>query len=156
MWYGECGESEVPGKKYNCNYTGPPIPLPAEGYDLLKVCRGFIFADILRIISCITSVGDMLCVTFPLCHVQELCPGYDYGNRELCCNVTQLHTLKGSLQLPLQFLSRYALWLCGKLKLADLQCVSTCVVCKRALFFLFFCNDLVLDLCAGVRPVSST
>ncbi|KAM7400435.1 hypothetical protein PAMA_004903 [Pampus argenteus] len=73
VWYGECGESEkVPGKKYNCKYTGPPLPLPSEGYDLLT----------------------------------ELCPGYDYGNRSLCCNVDQLHTLKGSLQLPLQFLSR--------------------------------------------------
>ncbi|XP_041659229.1 NPC intracellular cholesterol transporter 1 [Cheilinus undulatus] len=73
VWYGECGESEkVPGKKYNCNYTGPPIPLEKEGYELLT----------------------------------ELCPGYDYGNRSLCCDTTQLHTLKGSLQLPLQFLSR--------------------------------------------------
>ncbi|XP_061550825.1 NPC intracellular cholesterol transporter 1 isoform X2 [Phycodurus eques] len=73
VWYGECAESEtVTGKKYNCNYTGPPIPLDPEGDDLLK----------------------------------ELCPGYDYGSRELCCNVDQLRTLKGSLQLPLQFLSR--------------------------------------------------
>ncbi|XP_061835240.2 NPC intracellular cholesterol transporter 1 isoform X1 [Nerophis lumbriciformis] len=73
VWYDECGESEkVPGKKYNCNYTGPPKPLAPEGYDLLT----------------------------------ELCPGYDYGSRNLCCNVDQLRTLKGSLQLPLQFLSR--------------------------------------------------
>ncbi|XP_035526866.1 NPC intracellular cholesterol transporter 1 [Morone saxatilis] len=36
----------------------------------------------------------------------ELCPGYDYGNRSLCCDADQLRTLKGSLQLPLQFLSR--------------------------------------------------
>uniref|UniRef100_A0A8C8MG07 SSD domain-containing protein n=1 Tax=Oncorhynchus tshawytscha TaxID=74940 RepID=A0A8C8MG07_ONCTS len=73
VWYGECGESDkVPGKRYNCNYTGPPIPLPAEGHELLT----------------------------------ELCPGYDYGNQSLCCDVKQLQTLKGSLQLPLQFLSR--------------------------------------------------
>ncbi|XP_053185767.1 NPC intracellular cholesterol transporter 1 [Scomber japonicus] len=73
VWYGECGESEkVPGKKYNCNYTGPPIPLQPEGYELLM----------------------------------ELCPGYDYGDRKLCCDANQLRTLKGSLQLPLQFLSR--------------------------------------------------
>ncbi|XP_017281567.1 NPC intracellular cholesterol transporter 1 [Kryptolebias marmoratus] len=69
VWYGECEKS---GKKYNCNYTGPPVPLPSEGYELLT----------------------------------ELCPGLDYGNRSLCCNVDQLNTLKGSLQLPLQFLSR--------------------------------------------------
>ncbi|XP_075953962.1 NPC intracellular cholesterol transporter 1 [Anarhichas minor] len=73
VWYGECGESvKVPGKKYNCNYTGPPKPLDSQGYDLLT----------------------------------ELCPGYDYGNRSLCCDANQLNTLKGSLQLPLQFLSR--------------------------------------------------
>ncbi|XP_051944348.1 NPC intracellular cholesterol transporter 1 [Hippocampus zosterae] len=73
VWYGECAESDkVPGKKYNCNYTGSPKPLDPEGYDLLL----------------------------------ELCPGYDYGNRKLCCNVDQLRTLKASLQLPLQFLSR--------------------------------------------------
>ncbi|XP_032421696.1 NPC intracellular cholesterol transporter 1 [Xiphophorus hellerii] len=73
VWYGECDESEkVPGKKYNCNYTGPAVPLNPKGYELLT----------------------------------ELCPGYNYGNRSLCCNETQLHTLKGSLQLPLQFLSR--------------------------------------------------
>ncbi|XP_020791717.1 NPC intracellular cholesterol transporter 1 [Boleophthalmus pectinirostris] len=36
----------------------------------------------------------------------ELCPGLDYGDRAICCNVDQLRTLKGSLQLPLQFLSR--------------------------------------------------
>ncbi|XP_068196952.1 NPC intracellular cholesterol transporter 1 [Antennarius striatus] len=73
VWYGECGTSEkVPGKRYNCNYTGPPTSLPPQELDLLR----------------------------------ELCPGYDYGNRSLCCDVNQLNTLKGSLQLPLQFLSR--------------------------------------------------
>ncbi|XP_033993740.1 NPC intracellular cholesterol transporter 1 [Trematomus bernacchii] len=73
VWYGECGESaKVPGKKYNCNDTGPPKPLEHEGYELLT----------------------------------ELCPGYDYDNRSLCCDINQLNTLKGSLQLPLQFLSR--------------------------------------------------
>uniref|UniRef100_A0A673B615 SSD domain-containing protein n=1 Tax=Sphaeramia orbicularis TaxID=375764 RepID=A0A673B615_9TELE len=38
--------------------------------------------------------------------MQELCPGFDYGSRDICCNIEQLRTLKGSLQLPLQFLSR--------------------------------------------------
>ncbi|XP_036374709.1 NPC intracellular cholesterol transporter 1 [Megalops cyprinoides] len=73
VWYGECGEStDVPGKRYNCDYTGSPLPLPEEGHDLLV----------------------------------ELCPGYNYGEQKLCCDVQQLQTLKGSLQLPLQFLSR--------------------------------------------------
>ncbi|XP_045429817.1 NPC intracellular cholesterol transporter 1 isoform X4 [Pipistrellus kuhlii] len=38
--------------------------------------------------------------------VQELCPGLLFGNVSLCCDVQQLRTLKDSLQLPLQFLSR--------------------------------------------------
>ncbi|KAM4552286.1 NPC intracellular cholesterol transporter 1 [Odontesthes bonariensis] len=41
---------------------------------------------------------------YPL--LKELCPGFDYGSRNLCCNADQLRTLKGSLELPLQFLSR--------------------------------------------------
>ncbi|KAM8850870.1 LOW QUALITY PROTEIN: NPC intracellular cholesterol transporter 1 [Spinachia spinachia] len=72
VWYGECGDSKVEGKKYNCDYTGPPRPLDRKGYELLG----------------------------------ELCPGLDYGDRGLCCDVDQLKSLKGSLQLPLQFLSR--------------------------------------------------
>uniref|UniRef100_A0A8C9VC67 Niemann-Pick disease, type C1 n=1 Tax=Scleropages formosus TaxID=113540 RepID=A0A8C9VC67_SCLFO len=73
VWYGECGNStSVPGKKYNCNYTGPPLPLPEDGHDLLL----------------------------------ELCPGFAYGNDSVCCDIQQLQTLKGNLQLPLQFLSR--------------------------------------------------
>lgn len=55
-------------------------------------------------------------LSFSLClNMKELCPGYDYGNKSLCCNVDQLRTLKGSLQLPLQFLSRYAKMLYNKL-----------------------------------------
>ncbi|XP_076149622.1 NPC intracellular cholesterol transporter 1 [Alosa pseudoharengus] len=74
VWYGECGDSlNVPGKKYNCKYNGPPMPLnDTEGSQLLA----------------------------------ELCPGFDYGDQALCCDVQQLRTLKGSLQVPLQFLSR--------------------------------------------------
>lgn len=90
VWYGECGDSTfVPGKKYNCNYTGPPLPLPAEGAELLN----------------------------------ELCPGLDYGDRSLCCDVNQLQTLKGSLQLPLQFLSRCPACF---VNLMDMFCELTC------------------------------
>lgn len=105
VWYGECGESKVEGKNYNCNYTGPPIPLKSEGLDLLTVCS--LLYHFLPVISfalgSTPSLWHLVCV-----YLQELCPGYDYGNRSLCCDVKQLNTLKGSLQLPLQFLSRYA------------------------------------------------
>lgn len=44
VWYGECGEStSVPGKKYNCNDTGPPRPLEPEGYDVLAVLFLLVF-----------------------------------------------------------------------------------------------------------------
>uniref|UniRef100_H3BC01 NPC intracellular cholesterol transporter 1 n=1 Tax=Latimeria chalumnae TaxID=7897 RepID=H3BC01_LATCH len=72
IWYGECETVDGTEKRYNCNYTGAPVPLPHEGYDL----------------------------------VQELCPGFFYGNVSLCCDIQQLKTLKVNLQLPLQFLSR--------------------------------------------------
>uniref|UniRef100_A0A8C3YDN5 NPC intracellular cholesterol transporter 1 n=1 Tax=Catagonus wagneri TaxID=51154 RepID=A0A8C3YDN5_9CETA len=71
VWYGECGIASG-DKRYNCRYSGPPKPLPEDGYDL----------------------------------VQELCPGFFFGNVSLCCDVQQLQTLKDNLQLPLQFLSR--------------------------------------------------
>ncbi|KAJ6662145.1 hypothetical protein lerEdw1_012610 [Lerista edwardsae] len=38
--------------------------------------------------------------------VQELCPGFFFENVSLCCDVSQLQTLKDNLELPLQFLSR--------------------------------------------------
>uniref|UniRef100_A0A672RU42 Niemann-Pick C1 protein-like n=1 Tax=Sinocyclocheilus grahami TaxID=75366 RepID=A0A672RU42_SINGR len=48
IWYGECGNStKVPEKKLNCNYTGPPFPLPdKEGQDLLQeLCPGLVYGD---------------------------------------------------------------------------------------------------------------
>ncbi|KAI4905203.1 hypothetical protein NFI96_011035 [Prochilodus magdalenae] len=73
IWYGECAQSEaLPNMKYNCNYTGPPKPLPKDGQGLLL----------------------------------ELCPGLVYGNQSVCCDTQQLNTLKGNIQLPLQYLSR--------------------------------------------------
>lgn len=67
VWYGECGESEkVPGKKYNCNYTGPPKPLAPEGYDLLTVHAGL---STLNQLLCFTPWGqvkqsNVLCSVF--------------------------------------------------------------------------------------------
>ncbi|XP_072525289.1 NPC intracellular cholesterol transporter 1 [Salminus brasiliensis] len=73
IWYGECGNSvTVSEKKYNCNYTGPPKPLPEDGREILL----------------------------------SLCPGLVYGNSSVCCDTQQLTTLKGNIQIPLQYLSR--------------------------------------------------
>ena len=127
VWYGECGASEkVPEKKYNCNYTGPALPLQSEGYPLLKVSCFLPLYYCWPLIFFILSFVQILytCALFcavekyaKACHsdyysifdsMQELCPGFDYGSRNLCCNADQLRTLKESLELPLQFLSRYA------------------------------------------------
>lgn len=70
VWYGECGDSEkVPGKKYNCNYTGPPRPLLSEGYDLLTVQELFFFFYILVLHSLVLlcSVGEKSLVNVTSC-----------------------------------------------------------------------------------------
>ncbi|XP_051989877.1 NPC intracellular cholesterol transporter 1-like [Xyrauchen texanus] len=73
IWYGECSNStKVQEKKYNCNYTGPPKPLPDEGQELLL----------------------------------ELCSSYVDAENSFCCDTQQLKTLKGNIQIPLQYLSR--------------------------------------------------
>ncbi|XP_055993909.1 NPC intracellular cholesterol transporter 1 isoform X2 [Sorex fumeus] len=46
VWYGECGIASG-DKRYNCEYSGPPKPLPKDGYDLVQeLCPGFFFNDV--------------------------------------------------------------------------------------------------------------
>ncbi|XP_074056173.1 NPC intracellular cholesterol transporter 1-like [Macrotis lagotis] len=46
VWYGECGMASI-GKRYNCEYSGPPKPLPKDGYDLVQeICPGLFFDDV--------------------------------------------------------------------------------------------------------------
>uniref|UniRef100_A0A8C8SLW0 NPC intracellular cholesterol transporter 1 n=1 Tax=Pelusios castaneus TaxID=367368 RepID=A0A8C8SLW0_9SAUR len=46
VWYGECGIASG-DKRYNCEYLGPPIPLPKDGYDLMQeLCPGFYFENV--------------------------------------------------------------------------------------------------------------
>ncbi|KAG9479005.1 hypothetical protein GDO78_012595 [Eleutherodactylus coqui] len=46
VWYGECGEP-TEGKRYNCEYLGPPIPLPKEGYELLQqLCPSLYYGNV--------------------------------------------------------------------------------------------------------------
>ncbi|XP_074843385.1 NPC intracellular cholesterol transporter 1 isoform X2 [Carettochelys insculpta] len=46
VWYGECGIASG-DKRYNCKYTGPPIPLPKNGYDLMQeLCPGLFFENV--------------------------------------------------------------------------------------------------------------
>ncbi|KAK7826859.1 hypothetical protein U0070_026455 [Myodes glareolus] len=46
VWYGECGVA-FGDKRYNCKYSGPPKPLPKDGYDLVQeLCPGFFFDNV--------------------------------------------------------------------------------------------------------------
>ncbi|XP_037364629.1 NPC intracellular cholesterol transporter 1 [Talpa occidentalis] len=46
VWYGECGIASG-DKRYNCKYSGPPKPLPKDGYDLVQeLCPGFFFDNV--------------------------------------------------------------------------------------------------------------
>ncbi|KAM9308837.1 NPC intracellular cholesterol transporter 1 [Gastrophryne carolinensis] len=46
VWYGECEEAEG-GKRYNCEYEGPPIPLPEEGHALLlQLCPSLYYGNV--------------------------------------------------------------------------------------------------------------
>ncbi|KAM4841405.1 NPC intracellular cholesterol transporter 1 [Thomomys bottae] len=46
VWYGECGIASG-DKRYNCRYSGPPKPLPKDGYDLVQeLCPGFFFDNV--------------------------------------------------------------------------------------------------------------
>ncbi|KAG8516795.1 NPC intracellular cholesterol transporter 1, partial [Galemys pyrenaicus] len=46
VWYGECGIASG-DKRFNCKYSGPPKPLPKDGYDLVQeLCPGFFFDNV--------------------------------------------------------------------------------------------------------------
>ncbi|XP_054841325.1 NPC intracellular cholesterol transporter 1 [Eublepharis macularius] len=46
VWYGQCGITSD-GKRYNCEYDGPPLPLPKDGYDLVQeLCPGLFFENV--------------------------------------------------------------------------------------------------------------
>ncbi|KAM5157084.1 NPC intracellular cholesterol transporter 1 [Mantella aurantiaca] len=46
VWYGECGKAEG-DKRYNCEYLGPPIPLPEAGHELLQqLCPSLYYGNV--------------------------------------------------------------------------------------------------------------
>ncbi|XP_069778710.1 NPC intracellular cholesterol transporter 1 [Narcine bancroftii] len=47
VWYGECGTDKTTHKRYNCQYDGPPKPLPKEGYELIQeLCPNYLFGNV--------------------------------------------------------------------------------------------------------------
>uniref|UniRef100_A0A8D0H7N3 NPC intracellular cholesterol transporter 1 n=1 Tax=Sphenodon punctatus TaxID=8508 RepID=A0A8D0H7N3_SPHPU len=46
VWYGECAIASG-DKRYNCEYNGPPVSLPKQGYDIVQeLCPGFFFNNV--------------------------------------------------------------------------------------------------------------
>uniref|UniRef100_A0A8C2I9D4 Niemann-Pick disease, type C1 n=1 Tax=Cyprinus carpio TaxID=7962 RepID=A0A8C2I9D4_CYPCA len=90
IWYGECGNStKIPEKKLNCNYTGPPIPLPdQEGQDLLKdLCPGLVYGD--NRVCCDTQQLKTLKnnIQIPLQFLSR-CPACFFNFMTLFCELT--------------------------------------------------------------------
>ncbi|KAF4076370.1 hypothetical protein AMELA_G00213600 [Ameiurus melas] len=89
IWYGECGTSALlPDKKYNCNYTGPPIPLPKDGQDLLlELCPGLVYGD--QSVCCDTQQLKTLKdnIQIPLQYLSR-CPACFFNFMTLFCELT--------------------------------------------------------------------
>ncbi|XP_048363973.1 NPC intracellular cholesterol transporter 1 [Sphaerodactylus townsendi] len=46
VWYGQCGKAPN-DKRYNCEYDGPPLPLPKDGYELVQeLCPSFYYGNV--------------------------------------------------------------------------------------------------------------
>ncbi|MCJ8745223.1 hypothetical protein PDJAM_G00127900 [Pangasius djambal] len=89
IWYGECGNSTIlPDKKYNCNYTGPPKPLPKDGQDLLlELCPGLVYGN--QSVCCDTQQLRTLKdnIQIPLQYLSR-CPACFFNFMTLFCELT--------------------------------------------------------------------
>ncbi|XP_048019192.1 NPC intracellular cholesterol transporter 1 [Megalobrama amblycephala] len=89
IWYGECGNSpKIQEKKLNCNYTGPPIPLPDEGQELLQeLCPGLVYGD--NKVCCDTQQLKTLKsnIQIPLQYLSR-CPACFFNFMTLFCELT--------------------------------------------------------------------
>ncbi|KAG8442189.1 hypothetical protein GDO86_011113 [Hymenochirus boettgeri] len=88
IWYGECGSSPLEGKRLNCAYSGPPIPLPAEGHDLLQqLCPSFYYGN--NTVCCdvqqLNTLNNNL--QLPLQFLSR-CPSCFYNLMTLFCELT--------------------------------------------------------------------
>ncbi|XP_053570950.1 NPC intracellular cholesterol transporter 1 [Bombina bombina] len=87
VWYGECGEDKQ-GKKFNCPYSGPPIPLPEDGHELLQqLCPTLDYGNIS--VCCDTqqlkTLNDKL--QLPLQFLSR-CPSCFFNLMTLFCELT--------------------------------------------------------------------
>ncbi|XP_012870343.1 PREDICTED: Niemann-Pick C1 protein [Dipodomys ordii] len=87
VWYGECGI--VSGdKRYNCKYSGPPKPLPKDGYDLIQeLCPGF-FYDNVSVCCDVQQLQTLKSnLQLPLQFLSR-CPSCFYNLMSLFCELT--------------------------------------------------------------------
>ncbi|KAM6149068.1 NPC intracellular cholesterol transporter 1 [Erethizon dorsatum] len=87
IWYGECGIASG-DKRYNCKYSGPPKPLPKEGYDLVQeLCPGFFFDNVSLCcdVQQLQTLKDNL--QLPLQFLSR-CPSCFYNLMNLFCELT--------------------------------------------------------------------
>ncbi|XP_066209531.1 NPC intracellular cholesterol transporter 1 isoform X1 [Saccopteryx leptura] len=87
VWYGECGIA-FGDKRYNCEYSGPPKPLPKDGYDLVQeLCPGFFFDNVSLCcdVQQLRTLKDNLQVPLQLL---SRCPSCFYNLMNLFCELT--------------------------------------------------------------------
>ncbi|XP_028924174.1 NPC intracellular cholesterol transporter 1 isoform X1 [Ornithorhynchus anatinus] len=87
IWYGECGIASG-DKRYNCEYSGPPIPLPEDGYDLIQeLCPGLFFGNVSLCcdVQQLHTLKDKL--QLPLQFLSR-CPSCFYNLMNLFCELT--------------------------------------------------------------------
>ncbi|XP_007487676.1 NPC intracellular cholesterol transporter 1 isoform X1 [Monodelphis domestica] len=87
VWYGECGMASE-GNRYNCEYSGPPKPLPKDGYDLVQeLCPGYFFDDV-RLCCDVQQLQTLKSnLQLPLQFLSR-CPSCFYNLMNLFCELT--------------------------------------------------------------------
>ncbi|XP_012657471.1 Niemann-Pick C1 protein [Otolemur garnettii] len=87
VWYGECGIASG-DKRYNCKYSGPPKPLPKDGFSHQKeLCPGFFFDNVSLCcdVQQLQTLKDNL--QLPLQFLSR-CPSCFYNLLNLFCELT--------------------------------------------------------------------
>ncbi|XP_012371151.1 Niemann-Pick C1 protein [Octodon degus] len=87
IWYGECGIASG-DKRYNCKYSGPPKPLPKDGYNLVQeLCPGFFYDNVSLCcnVQQLQTLKDNL--QLPLQFLSR-CPSCFYNLINLFCELT--------------------------------------------------------------------
>ncbi|XP_053252362.1 NPC intracellular cholesterol transporter 1 isoform X1 [Podarcis raffonei] len=87
IWYGQC-EVVSGDKRYSCEYKGPPLPLPKDGYDLVQeLCPGFFYENV-SLCCDVQQLQDLKNnLELPLQFLSR-CPSCFYNFVNLFCELT--------------------------------------------------------------------